>query len=94
MTLHVDSHVAYLVESGAKSRASGYFYISNHINSKVIGPIYCISTLIKDVMSSAAEAESSVLFLNATNAIFIHNTLDNMNHPQHPHQSILTISLF
>ena len=94
MILHVDSHATYLVESGAKSRASGYFYISNHINSNLIGPIYCISTLIKAVMSSAAEAELSGLFLNTTNVISIHNTLDDMNHPQYPHQSKLTISLF
>ena len=57
MILHVDSDTAHLVEHGAKSRAGGYFYFSNHINPKLNGPTYCLSTLIKAVMSSAAEAE-------------------------------------
>ena len=84
MILHVDSDAAYLVEPGAKSRAGGYFYFSNHINPKLNGPIYCLSTLIKAVMSSAAEAELGDLFLNATNVVSIRNTLHDMNHPQPP----------
>ena len=81
MILRVDSDAVYLVEPGAKSRAGGYFYFSNHINPKLNGPIYCISTLIKAVMSSAAEAELGGLFLNATNVVSIRNTLHDMNHP-------------
>ena len=84
MILHVDSDTAYLVEAGAKSRAGGYFYFSNHINPQLNGPIYCLSTLIKAVMSSAAEAKLGGLFLNATNAVSIQNTLHDMNHPQPP----------
>ena len=82
--LHVDSDTAYLVEPGAKSRAGGYFYFSNHINPKLNAPIYCLSTLIKAVMSSAAETELGGLFLNATNVVSIRNTLHDMNHPQPP----------
>ena len=84
MILHVDSDAAYLVEPGAKHRAGGYLYFCNHINPRLNGPIYCLSTLIKAVMSSAAEAELGGLFLNATNVVSIRHTLHDMNHPQSP----------
>ena len=84
MILHVDSNTAYLVEPGAKSRAGGYFYFPNHINPKLNVLIHCLFTLIKAVMSSVAEAELGNLFLNATNVVYIRNTLHDMNHTQPP----------
>ena len=84
MILHVDSDAAYLIESVSKSRAGGYFYFSNHINPTLNGPIYCLFTLLKAVMSSAAETELGGLFLNATNVDSIRNTLHDMNRPQPP----------
>ena len=82
MILHIDSDTAYLVEPKAKSRAGGYFYLSTKHNPKLNRPIYCLCTLVKAVMSSAAESELGALFLNSTHAIPIRNTLISMGHHQ------------
>ena len=85
MIIHIDSNAVYLVELEAKSRAGGYFYLSNHHNPKLNGPIYYLCTLIKAVMSSAAESELEALFINSTHAIPIRHTLISMGHPQPPY---------
>jgi hypothetical protein len=41
-----------------------------------------MSTIIKAVMSSAAEAELGALFLNAKEAVIIRQILTEMGHPQ------------
>jgi hypothetical protein len=41
-----------------------------------------MSTIIKAVMSSAAEAELGALFLNAKETVFIRQILTKMGHPQ------------
>ena len=87
--LHTDSDATYLIEPGTKSRAGGYFYCFNYISAKLNGSIYCLTTLIKDAISSVAEAEPGGLFLNATHVISICNELHNTNHPQ-PLKSIKT----
>ena len=55
MILHVDYDTVYVVEHGTKSRTDDYFYCSNHIKSKLNGPIYCLSTRIKAAMPSTIE---------------------------------------
>ena len=84
MILHVDSDASYLVEPGAKGRAGGYYYLSSHKLPKLNGPIHCMATLIKAIMSSAAEAELGALFLNVTNVESMRNILFDMVHPQPP----------
>ena len=69
MILHVDSDASYLVEPGTKSRGGGYYYLSSHKFPKINGSIHCMATLIKAIMSSAAEAELGKLFLNATHIV-------------------------
>ena len=46
------------------------------------GAILNISTIIRNVMASAAEAELAALFTNAKEAAVIRNTLEEMGHPQ------------
>ncbi len=41
-----------------------------------------IATIIKAVMSSAAEAELGALFINAKEAVHIRQILEEMGHPQ------------
>ena len=82
MILHVDSDASYLVEPGAKIRAGGYYYLSSLKFPKLNGPIQCMATLIKSIMSSAAEAELGGLFLNATNVVSMRSILFDMGHPQ------------
>ena len=82
MILYVDSDAAYLVEQGAKSRAGGYYYLVNHHNPKIDGPVYCLCTLIKTVISTAAESELGALFLNSTSLKLIRHVLMDMDHQE------------
>ena len=73
MQLHVDSDAAYLVAPKAKSRAAGYFHLSTQ-NKKGLttpqnAPIHIECTLLKHVVSSAAEAETGALFHNCQVAL-------------------------
>ncbi len=47
-----------------------------------VGAILTNVTIIKAVMSSAAEAELGALHLNAKEAVYLRQILDTMGHPQ------------
>ena len=89
MQLHIDSDAAYLVAPKAKSRIAGYFYLSDKYiegsgvpNPKLNGPIHIECQLLKHVVSSAAEAETSGIFLNCKAAIWLRHMLEALGHPQ------------
>jgi hypothetical protein len=66
MILYIHSDASYLSEREAKSRAGVFFYMGNSAdtaNKLTNGEILIISTAIKHVMSSAAEAEIGAVFL-------------------------------
>ena len=84
MLYKVDSDAAYLVCPDARSQAGGYHYVGNADNNLFNGPIYILTTIIKNVTASAAEAEVAGLFMNANKAIPIRHTLIEMGHPQPP----------
>jgi hypothetical protein len=48
------------------------------------GAILIISTILRHVMSSAAEAEIGSVFLNANEATILRTNLEEMGHPQPP----------
>jgi hypothetical protein len=50
--------------------------------------ILIISTVIKHVMSSAAEAEIWAVFINAKEGAVLRTTLEELGHPQPPHTFI------
>ena len=56
MQLEIDCDAAYLVTSKSRNRSSGYHYLGNYDGKLFNGPIYVLAKVIKDVMSSAAEA--------------------------------------
>jgi hypothetical protein len=58
MVLQVNSDASYLSEPEARSRTGGHFYLGNNDDrqQQINGPILCLSSIIKHVMSSAAEA--------------------------------------
>jgi hypothetical protein len=59
MILHIYSDASYLSEKEAKSRAGGFFYMggsTNTVKKLTHGAILIISTVLKHVMSLAAEA--------------------------------------
>jgi TfoX/Sxy family transcriptional regulator of competence genes len=83
MILQVHSDAGYCNEKKSRSRAGGHFFLSNgDDNSPNNGAILTIATIIKAVMSSAAEAELGALYLNAREAIYLRQILTEMGHPQ------------
>ena len=91
MCLHLDSDAAYLVQPKARSRVGGHFYLSDKLPSNTTtpnppqnGPIHTECKTIRNVMSSAAEAETIGIFHNAKTAVPIRNTLEELEHIQPP----------
>ena len=83
MILTVHSDAGYCNEKNSRSRAGGHFFLSNgKIDAPNNGAILTIATIIKAVMSSAAEAELGALYLNAREAVYLRQILIEMGHPQ------------
>lgn len=92
MILHVTSDASYLSASGSRSRLGGYFFMSARIGPNAPNPsdipppfnapVLVNSSIIKAIMSSAAEAELGGLFYNAKDACLLRLTLQDMGYPQ------------
>ena len=92
MYLHVHSNASYQPESEARSRAGGYFFLSDkppaHINENEPyspphkGALRVLLSIIKAVISSATEAELGALFFNAKDATSLRIMLEEMVHHQ------------
>ena len=88
MQLHVESDAAYLVLQNAQSHIAGYFYLhSPQIQGKVFqkkynAPILVECATLRNVVSSAAEAECGGIFHNCNQAIAICHALNEMGHTQ------------
>ncbi len=83
MILAVHSDAGYLNKRKMQSRAGGKFYLLSDVpyppNN---GAILNIAKVIDAVVSSAAEAELGVLFINAREAVYLRCILVKMGHPQ------------
>jgi hypothetical protein len=89
MILHIHSDASYLSENEAKIRAGGFFYMGSRTNTEkklINGAVLIISKVLKHVMSSAAEAEIGAVFINAKEGAVLRTTLEELGHPQPPHQ--------
>jgi hypothetical protein len=86
MILLIDSDASYLTAPEARSRASGYFYLGSPLGTrqKLNGAIHQLAAVIKNVMSSAAEAEVGTAYINAREALPMRVALEEMGHPQPP----------
>ena len=90
MILYVDSDAAYLVLPNARSRFAGHFYLSNRIPDPSTtapprnGPIHTECKAIRNVVASAAEAETAGLFGNSQVAVVLRRALHSLDHPQPP----------
>lgn len=83
MKLWIHSDTSYLNEPGAKSRYGGYhFLVSNGDTAINNAPISAISKVLKNVMSSVAEAELGEIFHNAKEGVSERITMEEMGHPQ------------
>ena len=85
MILRIHSDASYLSVPRARSRVGGHFYLSLGATSPALnGPIHCVSKILKNVVSSAAEAEIAATFENCKEAVMIRTTLQELGHPQPP----------
>ena len=85
MTLNVHSDASYLIEPKARSRAGGHFFMSdNAADPADNGAVLNTAQILKNVHSSAAEAEIGALFLNSRQAIPARTTLEELGHKQPP----------
>ena len=92
MILHIHIDASYNSEAKARSRAGGHFYLGNttsvrptmHNNEAILNT----STIMRNVIASASEAEFGALFNNTKEAVALNTTLHEMVHPQplHPRQ--------
>eukprot|EP00804_Cyclotella_cryptica_P002223 CCRYP_018253-RA/>CCRYP_018253-RA protein AED:0.45 eAED:0.43 QI:0/0/0/1/0/0/2/0/219 len=89
MVLAIHSDVGYLNKENARSRAGGHHFISEDVpNPPNNGAIHNEASIIKVVMSSAAEAEMGALYTNARKGVEIRNILEEMGHKQPPTRTI------
>ena len=85
MVLAVHSDASYLSEPKAHSRAGGHFFMSYDSNDPPNnGAILNIAHIIKNVMSSATEAELAALYIMAREAVYIRIILEEIGHKQPP----------
>jgi hypothetical protein len=97
MILHVESDASYLSESKARSRYAGYHYLSAKPSATPdkdpIPPfnaaVHVPCQILREIVSSAAEAELAGLFHNAKEACPIRICLEELGHPQ-PSTPIVT----
>ena len=81
MMLAVHSNVSYLNEEEAQSQAGGHHFLSEDIPPPPNnGAIHNVFKIIKGVMSSAAKAELSAMYINAPKAVEIQIILEEMRH--------------
>ena len=83
MVLAVHSDASYLSERNGRSRVGGHFFLANDdpipANN---GAVLTVAQIIKYVMTSAAEAELGGLYINAREAVYIRQILEEMGHKQ------------
>jgi hypothetical protein len=85
MVLAVHSDASYLSEPKARSRAGGHFFLSSDTTVPPNnGPVLNIAHIIKNVISSATEAELAGLYIMARKAVYIRIILEELGHKQTP----------
>ena len=85
MVLAGHSDASYLSKTKAHSRAGGNFFMSSETaDPSNNGAVLATSQVIKTVMSSAAEAEFSALFITCRKAVPARHTLEELGHKQPP----------
>ena len=93
MQLWIHSDASYLSEPKARSRAGGYFFLSNKPTHPIDpnspappdnGSILVICKIIDAIMASAMEAEIGAAFINTRESVPIATTLQELSHKQSP----------
>jgi hypothetical protein len=96
MALHVASDASYLSAPKARSRASGYHFLSNLPRDPTKPPvatdppppsngaINIVCKIMREVLASATEAELAAVYLNSKEVCPIRICLEELGHPQPP----------
>ena len=85
MILKIYLDASYVSKPRAKSQVGGNYWLGkNDDNTTENGPVHMTVTILKHVVSSAAEAEYGGLFINAKSAVPLRQALIDMGHPQPP----------
>jgi hypothetical protein len=85
MVLAVHSNASYLSKAKAQSRAGGHFFLSSNTTVPPNdGAVLNIAHIIKNIMSSATEAELASLYIMARKAVYIRIILEELGHAQPP----------
>ena len=87
MVLAVESDASYLSVTKGRSRAAGFFFLTNHRSAstdsfKSNGAVHVLCHIMREVLSSAAEAELGALFHNGKESCPLRIALEEMGHPQ------------
>ena len=87
MILNIHSDSSYLNKPKSCSRGGGHFYLGNKTDNKPDihnGALLTTLQVLRNVMSSATEAECGALFNNAKQGVPLRISLEEMGHPQPP----------
>lgn len=88
MILNIHSNALYLSKPQARSRLAGYYFLgSESVDNRPIpinGNIFFLSSILKFLVSLAAEAELRSLFLNAKEGDILRLILHEMGHLKSP----------
>ena len=87
MILAVESDASYLSVVKGRSRAAGYFFLTNKLVTPASsyqpnGAVHVLCHIMREVLSSAAEAELGALFHNGKEACPLRIALEELGHPQ------------
>ena len=83
MVLAVHNNAGYLNELESRSRAGGHFFLSSNVKISLNnGAILNIAQIIKNVMSSAAQAKIGAIYITAQEAVYNLAILKEMGHKQ------------
>jgi hypothetical protein len=83
MILKITSDATYLVQPKARSRAAAhYHHLGWHNSKRTNGPVDVLCKTIKNVVSSAAEAETGSIYMSAQHACPMRIALMELGHPQ------------
>ena len=88
MVLAAHSDASYLTEPKARSRAGGTFFMSNNAaNTENNRSVLTIKQIIKNVMTSAVDAEIVALYINSRQVIPLQKKLKKWATSDHQPQS-------
>jgi hypothetical protein len=82
MLLKITADAAYLVQPKARSRAAVHYHLGWKNSERVNGALDVLCQTIKNVVSSAAEAETGGIYIGGKHACPIRAALEELGHPQ------------